>query len=158
MKSVEGEVQCGRAAYTQDRNICPLGAYTPSIYLLPRRGKYTRVYTIVYLRVHNCIHTCTQHRSKYVPYRALPGTTIGTNTEPHQATRLEPPRAGSDIPPKSQSVEHPAGAHEPALAPRVSPLCMRGFSYICILNIVHVSPIHHYIKRTKDEYILRPTA
>ena len=53
MKSVEGEVQCGRAAYTQVRNICPLGVYTPSIYLLPRRGKYTRVYTVVYLRVHN---------------------------------------------------------------------------------------------------------
>ena len=25
----------------------------PIVYLLPRRGKYTRVYTVVYLRVHN---------------------------------------------------------------------------------------------------------
>ena len=30
------------------------------------------MYTIVYLRVHNCIHTCTQHRSKYVLCGALP--------------------------------------------------------------------------------------
>jgi|GEM_PF-902426 len=58
-------------AYPQDRNICILGADTPSLYLLPRRVKYTRVYTTVYLRVHNCIHTCTQHRSKYVLCRAL---------------------------------------------------------------------------------------
>ena len=72
MKSVEGEVQCGRVAYTQDRNICILSANMPIVYLLPRRGKYTRVYTVVYLRVHNCIHTCTQHRSKYVLCRALP--------------------------------------------------------------------------------------
>ena len=71
MKSVEGGVQCGQAAYTQDRNICILGANMPIVYLLPRRGKYTRVYTVVYLRVHNCIHTCTQHRSKYVLWRAL---------------------------------------------------------------------------------------
>ena len=53
MKSVEGGVQCGQAAYTQDRNICILGANMPIVYLLPRRGKYTRVYTVVYLRVHN---------------------------------------------------------------------------------------------------------
>ena len=58
-------------AYPQDRNICILGADTPSLYLLPRRVKYTRVYTTVYLRVHNCIHTCTQHRSKYVLCGAL---------------------------------------------------------------------------------------
>ncbi len=63
--------QGSQGAYTQDRNICILGADTPSLYLLPRRVKYTRVYTTVYLRVHNCIHTCTQHRSKYVLWRAL---------------------------------------------------------------------------------------
>ena len=72
MKSGEGGVQCGLAAYTQDINFCILGANMPIVYLLPRRGKYTRVYTVVYLRVHNCIHTCTQHRSKYVLCRALP--------------------------------------------------------------------------------------
>ena len=32
---------------------------------------YTRGYTIVYTRVHNCIPTCTLSRSKYVPCRAL---------------------------------------------------------------------------------------
>lgn len=32
---------------------------------------YTRGYTIVYTRVHNCIPTCILSRSKYVPCRAL---------------------------------------------------------------------------------------
>ena len=61
----------GRGAYTQDRSLCTLGVYLPSIYLLPRREKYTRVYTVVYPRVHNCIHACTLPRSQYVPSRAL---------------------------------------------------------------------------------------
>ena len=38
----------------------------PSEYLLPRRDESTRVYTTVYPRVHNCIHACTQVRSKYL--------------------------------------------------------------------------------------------
>ena len=42
----------------------------PSEYLLPRRDEYTRVYTTVYLRVHNSIHACTLPRSKYILYRA----------------------------------------------------------------------------------------
>ena len=42
----------------------------PSEYLLPRRHKCTRVYTTVYPRVHNCIHACTQVRSKYLLSRA----------------------------------------------------------------------------------------
>ena len=42
----------------------------PSIYLLPRRDEYTRVYTTVYPRVHNSIHACTQVRSKYILCRA----------------------------------------------------------------------------------------
>ena len=42
----------------------------PSEYLLPRRDKYTRVYTTVYPRVHNSIHACTQVRSKYLLSRA----------------------------------------------------------------------------------------
>ena len=42
----------------------------PSIYLLPKRDEYTRVYTIVYPRVHNSIHACTQVRSKYILCRA----------------------------------------------------------------------------------------
>ena len=71
--------QGSQGAYTQDRNICILGADTPSLYLLPRRVKYTRVYTTVYLRVHNCIHTCTQHRSKYVLWRALATTLLEAN-------------------------------------------------------------------------------
>ena len=32
---------------------------------------YTRVYTIVYPRVHYCIHACTLPRSKYLLGRAL---------------------------------------------------------------------------------------
>ena len=42
----------------------------PSEYLLPRRDECTRVYTTVYPRVHNCIHVCTQVRSKYLLSRA----------------------------------------------------------------------------------------
>ncbi len=42
----------------------------PSIYLLPKRNECTRVYTIVYPRVHNSIHACTQVRSKYILCRA----------------------------------------------------------------------------------------
>ena len=42
----------------------------PSVYLLPRRDEYTRVYTTVYPRVHNSIHACTLPRSKYILYRA----------------------------------------------------------------------------------------
>ena len=42
----------------------------PSEYLLPRRDKYTRVYTIVYPRVHNSIHACTLSCSKYILCRA----------------------------------------------------------------------------------------
>ena len=42
----------------------------PSIYLLPRRDEYTRVYTTVYPRVHNSIHACTLPRSKYILCRA----------------------------------------------------------------------------------------
>ena len=42
----------------------------PSEYLLPRGDEYTRVYTIVYPRVHNSIHVCTLPRSKYILCRA----------------------------------------------------------------------------------------
>ena len=57
-------------AYAEDRSIRVLGLENPSVYLLPRRGEYTRVYTIVYPRVHNCIHACTLPRSKYILCRA----------------------------------------------------------------------------------------
>ena len=63
--------QSSQGAYAEDRGICILAVVIPSVYLLLRRGEYTRVYTTVYLRVHNCIPTCTQPRSKYVPRRAL---------------------------------------------------------------------------------------
>jgi len=59
--------QSSQGAYAEDRSICVLAVDIPSLYLLLRRGEYTRVYTTVYLRVHNCIPTCTQPRSKYVP-------------------------------------------------------------------------------------------
>ena len=63
--------QSSQGAYTEDRSIRLLAVDIPSLYLLPRRGEYTRVYTIVYPRVHNCIHACTLPRSKYVLCRAL---------------------------------------------------------------------------------------
>ena len=63
--------QSSQGAYAEDRGICVLGIDISSVYLLLRRGEYTRVYTTVYLRVYNSIPTCTQPRSKYVPARAL---------------------------------------------------------------------------------------
>ena len=39
-------------AYVGDRNIRVLAVDVPSLYLLPRRGEYTPVYTTVYTRVH----------------------------------------------------------------------------------------------------------
>ena len=56
--------------YAEDRSIRVLGVENPSVYLLPRRDECTRVYTTVYPRVHNCIHACTQVRSKYLLCRA----------------------------------------------------------------------------------------
>ena len=34
-----------QGAYAEDRSICVLGIEIPSVYLLPRRDEYTRVYT-----------------------------------------------------------------------------------------------------------------
>ena len=59
-----------QGAYAEDRSIRVLGVEIPSVYLLPRRDEYTRVYTTVYPRVHNSIHACTQVRSKYLLCRA----------------------------------------------------------------------------------------
>ena len=59
-----------RSIYIEDRSIRVLGVEIPSVYLLPRRDEYTRVYTTVYPRVHNSIHACIQHRSKYILCRA----------------------------------------------------------------------------------------
>ena len=56
--------------YSEDRSIYVLGVEPPSVSLLPRRDEYTRVYTTVYPRVHNSIHACIQHRSKYILCRA----------------------------------------------------------------------------------------
>ena len=56
--------------YAEDRSIRVLGVEIPSVYLLPRRDEYTRVYTTVYPRVHNSIHACTLPRSKYILCRA----------------------------------------------------------------------------------------
>ena len=41
---------------------------------------YTRVYTLVYLRVYNSVHACTQLRSKYSLCRGLVCSSIGANT------------------------------------------------------------------------------
>ena len=59
-----------RGVYAEDRSIRVLGVEIPSVYLLPRRHEYTRVYTTVYPRVRYCIHACTQVRSKYLLSRA----------------------------------------------------------------------------------------
>ena len=59
-----------QGTYAEDRSIRVLGVEIPSVYLLPRRDEYTRVYTTVYPRVHNSIHACTLHRSKYLLCRA----------------------------------------------------------------------------------------
>ena len=59
-----------QGAYAEDRSIRVLAVDIPSLYLLPRRDECTRVYTTVYPRVHNCIHACTQVRSKYLLSRA----------------------------------------------------------------------------------------
>ena len=59
-----------QGAYAEDRSIRVLSVEIPSVYFLPRRDEYTRVYTAVYPRVHNSIHACTQVRSKYILCRA----------------------------------------------------------------------------------------
>ena len=59
-----------QGAYAEGRSIYVLDLEIPSVYLLPRRDEYTRVYTTVYPRVHYCIHACTQVRSKYLLSRA----------------------------------------------------------------------------------------
>ena len=65
---VRGQGRGGACA--EDRSICVLGVEIPSVSLLPRRDEYTRVYTTVYPRVHNSVHACIQHRSKYILCRA----------------------------------------------------------------------------------------
>ena len=66
-----------QGAYAEDRSIRVLGVEIPSEYLLPRKDECTRVYTIIYPRVHYCIHACTQLRSKYIPDRALVCVILG---------------------------------------------------------------------------------
>ena len=56
--------QSSQGAYSEDRGICILAVSIPSVYLLLRRGEYTRVYTTVYPRVHNSIPTCTQQYTR----------------------------------------------------------------------------------------------
>ena len=87
---VPGEGSQG--VYTQDRNICILGADTPIVYLLPRRSSihvctqlYTCVYTTVYTRVHNIALSMS---SVELLYTALLGATPSARLE----TRLSPPR------------------------------------------------------------------
>ena len=59
-----------QGTYAEDRSIRVLGVEILSVYLLPSRDEYTRVYTTVSPRVHYCIHACTQVRSKYLLSRA----------------------------------------------------------------------------------------
>ena len=44
--------QSSQGAYAEDRSIHVLAVDLPSVYLLLRKGEYTRVYTTVYPRVH----------------------------------------------------------------------------------------------------------
>ena len=67
----EDQERGSRGAYAEDSSICVLGAERTSIHLLPRGEECTRVYTVVYPRVHNCIHACTLPRSKYRLCRVL---------------------------------------------------------------------------------------
>jgi len=70
-KVTRGRRQCSRGAYTPSSDICSLGEELRGVHLLPRRGKYTRVYTTVYPPVHNSVHACTLQRSRYVLCGAL---------------------------------------------------------------------------------------
>jgi len=67
----EDQEQGSRGAYALGSSICVLGAERTSIHLLPRGEECTRVYTVVYPRVHNCVHACTLPRSKYHLCRVL---------------------------------------------------------------------------------------
>ena len=70
-ETTEDQERGSQGAYAPDSSICVLGAERTSIHLLPRGEECTRVYTVVYPRVHNCIHACTLPRSQYVPSGAL---------------------------------------------------------------------------------------
>ena len=48
----EDQERGSRGAYAPDSSICVLGAEQTSIHLLPRGEECTRVYTVVYTRVH----------------------------------------------------------------------------------------------------------
>ena len=92
---VQGQGREG--VYAEDRSIRVLGVEIPSIYLLPRRDEYTRVYTTVYPRVHYCIHACTQVRSKYLLSRArLYVYPLGIGRISSDGLRL--PEIGNDTP------------------------------------------------------------
>ena len=60
MKSLESEGNVVKGHTSIDRSICTLGIDVPRVELLPKRVKYTRVYTTVYQRVYNCVHVSTQ--------------------------------------------------------------------------------------------------
>ena len=108
-----------RGAYTQGGSICIPGVGLPDIYLLPRREKYTRVYTFVYPRVHNSVQACTQHRSRYVPARALwyvlfKGLPLRTSSDTAKDTlgrEVRPPKspkagASSLLPRRGESIRY----------------------------------------------------
>ena len=66
-----GRERRDRGAHPREGSICILDIYLVSVHLLPSKGRYTRVYTLVYTHVHYSVPTCTLLRSRYVLYRAL---------------------------------------------------------------------------------------
>ena len=72
----KGRGQSSQGAFPQGIKTRPLGVGIRYIHSPPRGVLCTRVYTLVYPRVHYCIHACTLSRSKYVLCRALVGMSI----------------------------------------------------------------------------------
>jgi len=88
------EITSGRGQSVEEYTLkiaAPLGLGLPSVDLLPRREKYTRVYTIVYSRVHFCIPTCTLPRSKYIPSRASLGCSFLGGNDVYSRDKAKPP-------------------------------------------------------------------
>lgn len=79
MCSLETEVGEAEAYPLEYKYLYPRRNYM-SLHLLSRREGYTRVYTLVYPRVHWSVHACTQPYSKYSLCRGLLCPALGTNT------------------------------------------------------------------------------
>ena len=72
----KGRGQSSQGALPQGIKTRTRGVGIPYYTALLRRVLCTRVYTLVYPRVHYCIHACTLSRSKYLLSSAIVGTSI----------------------------------------------------------------------------------